>query len=152
MDINDKIAQRRRELEAQRIVNAPIEKAIVERAVQKNLAELGHEQAAASEQGPAHLQDKIDAATEKALEGLAVKSFTKGDWFEVLSLILGGALFVFVVWWLGLALMGWGIFLFNKKTKFYVHHMKVHAETVRAARGAEAQENKSTQEKVDENK
>ncbi|MGQ2922598.1 MAG: hypothetical protein ACT6SF_13260 [Hydrogenophaga sp.] len=146
MDINDKIAQRRRELEAQRIVNAPIEKAIVERAVPKNLAERGHEQA------PAHLQDKIDAATEKALEGLAVKSFTKGDWFEVLSLILGGALFVFAVWWLGLALMGWGIFLFNKKTKFYVHHMKVHAETVRAAREAEAQENKSTQEKVDENK
>ncbi|WP_157085126.1 hypothetical protein [Hydrogenophaga palleronii] len=129
MDINEKIAQRRREMEAQRIVDAPIEQAIIQREVQRNLEAHGHKP---TEQ-PEHLQRAIAAETEKALDALAVKQFTKGDWFEVGSLVVGGALVVFAVWWIGLALMAWGIYLFNKKTRFYVHHMKVQAEKIRAA-------------------
>lgn len=148
MDINERIAQRRRELEAQRVINAPIEEAIVQRAVQKNLDQLAHHEPAVSPSTlqanvdanslPASLRSRVDEETRKAVEKVAAKSLTKADWFDVGFFVIGGIVFLPHAWWLGLALVGWGIYLFNKKVKFYAHCMMVQADSIRASREAEA--------------
>lgn len=116
MDINEKIAQRRREIEAQKIIDAPIEQAIIQQEVQKNLEAQGH---APNSAAPEHLTEKISEATERALNELAMKRFTAGQWFALGSLVGLGVLCLFGPWVLSVGFFFWAWKYFKSKL---AHH------------------------------
>lgn len=121
MDINDKIAQRRREIEAQKIVDAPIEQAIIQQEVQKNLEAQGHPSGSAV---PEHLTVRISEATERALNELAMKRFTVGQWLALGSLVGLGVVCLFGPWLLSIGFFFWAWKYFKHKLAHYRFLMK----------------------------
>lgn len=141
MDINEKIAQRRRELEAQRVIDAPIEKEIVQRAVQKNLEKAGFEAVHAHPverksrviQAP-DLHKKIEEETDKALDKIASARLTTGEKFKTGLLVVLGLASCFGSLVIGVGFFFWAGWYFDKKVKAHRYQMKVDQESIRVAR------------------
>lgn len=136
MDINEKIAQRRRELEAQRVVDAPKEVEIVQRAVHRNLVDADPMVSAGSpEQVVPDLQKRIDEETQKALYQIAIRRLTTGEKVKTsLLAFFGSVYFFFGPWWIGFPLLIWSGVYFDRKVKAHRFQMKVDKESIRVAR------------------
>lgn len=133
MDVNEKIAQRRRELEAQRAVDAPKEAEIIQRAVQKNLVDADPMRSAGAV--VPDLQKRIDDETQKALYQIAMRRLTTGEKVKTgLLAFFGAVYFFFGPWWIGLPLLIWAGVYFDRKVKAHRFQMKVDRESIRVAR------------------
>lgn len=131
MDLNEKIAARRRELvveqeKARQEVKEARAKLATERSeaigveVNKRLAEQGIE-LPNTQITPQGTIDKksIDDAVEKALDKAATARMTSGENAIMIILAILGFVFLFVSWPIGVALIIWAVFYMNGKTKKY---------------------------------
>lgn len=131
MDLNEKIAARRRELVVEQEKARQAEKEVsaklaAERSeaigveVNKRLAEQGIELPNSLITPKGTIDKKsIDEAVEKALDKAATARMTSGENAIILILAVLGFLFLFISWPVGVALIIWAVFYMNGKTKKY---------------------------------
>lgn len=136
MDLNEKIAARRRELEIQaektRLADVArqkedalkieqkkkAEKAAIDAAVAKRFAEKGiaHQPVEESPSSPQVSGSDVDAEFEKALSAAASARMKGGESAKFFILLLMGLGGFFVTWWIGLAFIIWAFSYLTKTT------------------------------------